>query len=295
MSCVPTQSVLVYDVGGSHVSASLCSTDRFRLGPVASAPYPDEQNLDAFLDFLVQLAHQATPSGQQACGVEVAMPGPFDYANGISQMTHKLGFLFGVDLRAMLAERLDLAAGSIRFLNDAASYLLGEVGAGQAQNAARAVALTLGTGIGSAFAVDGQIVTTGAGVPAGGEIWNLPYQGGILEDALSTRALQAAYQKRTGKTLKVYEIAHLAPTDGDAVAVFAEFGQHIGEALRTIVGEFRPEVVVLGGGIARSAHLFLPAAEAEIAGMGCQIKITELFDNAPLVGAAVAWQRAQSR
>lgn len=39
----------------------------------------------------------------------VAAPGPFDYAAGLSRITHKLPGLYGVDLRHELVSALDLA------------------------------------------------------------------------------------------------------------------------------------------------------------------------------------------
>ena len=48
-------------------------------------------------------------------------------------------------------------------------------------------------------------------------------------------------------------------------------------------------MVVLGGGISRSAHLFLPAMNGELAGAKFEVRIAELGDNAPLAGAGVAW------
>jgi predicted NBD/HSP70 family sugar kinase len=51
---------------------------------------------------------------------------------------------------------------------------------------------------------------------------------------------------------------------------------------------FAPEVIVLGGGISRAAHLFLPAAQSELADSGLRLLVSELQDSAPLVGCAVA-------
>ena len=181
------------------------------------------------------------------------------------------------------------------FLNDAAAYLLGEVGAGAARGVKRVVCFTLGTGVGSGFAVDGHVVTEGKGVPPGGEIWNVPYDGGIVEDKISTRALQGAYKERKGQEREVASIAHYA-IGGDAasVAVFQEFGKNLGIALKMLLADFAPDVVVLGGGISRSALLFLPAAEAELQGAKFELRIAELLDNAPLAGAGVAWFAAAS-
>jgi glucokinase len=133
-------------------------------------------------------------------------------------------------------------------------------------------------------------VTGGKGVPPGGEIWNVPYQGGIVEDKISTRALKAAYLESKGQEREVASIAHYA-TGGDpaSVEVFEKFGHDLGVAIRTLLADFAPDVVVLGGGIARSSHLFFSATEAELKGTNIELRIAELADNAPLAGAGVAW------
>lgn len=286
----PSQkSVLVYDIGGSHVSAAVCTQSEFRLGTVITAAHPAEQTSKAFLDLLHRIGLEASQGFEQVHGAELAFPGPFDYAAGISRVTHKLPYMLGVDLRAELASRFQWNPADIRFLNDAAAYLLGEVGAGAGTGIERVVCITLGTGIGSGFAVDGRVVTTGPGVPPGGEIWDFPYRGGILEDTLSTRALQASYKSRTGIERKVSEIAAAAATEKVAADVFTEFGHELGIALRAILLTFAPQVVVLGGGISRSSHLFLPTAQQELQGTKIELRVSQLMDNAPLVGAGVAW------
>jgi len=288
------KSVLVYDIGGSHVSAAVCTGCDFRLGAVVSAAHPAEQTSEAFIDLLHIIGTEASHGFNEIHGAELAFPGPFDYAAGVSHLTHKLPYLLGVDVRAALAERFGWEQADVRFLNDAAAYLLGEVGAGAGRGVERVVCITLGTGIGSGFAVDGRVVTSGPGVPPGGEIWDYPYRGGILEDTLSTRAMQASYQSRTGNLREVAEIAASVPSDKDAREVFTEFGHELGQAFRTILATFAPQVVVLGGGISRSSHLFLPAAEQELQGIKMELCISELMDNAPLVGAGVAWFSASS-
>ena len=281
--------VLVYDVGGSHVSAAVCRSGAYQLGPVVSAPHPAEATSDAFIHLLYSLGIKALNGLDVAGGAELAVPGPFDFAAGISQMRHKLPYLYGIDLRGHLAELFGWQPGQVRFLLDSAAFLLGEIGAGEARDVPRAVGITLGTGIGSAFAVDGRVVTGGRGVPPGGEIWNLPYEGGIVEDCVSTRAIQGNYQKRTGKLREVAQIAAVTASDTDAAAVFTDFGRHLGLALRMKLAEFGPQVVVIGGGISRSSHLFLPAAMKELEGLKMQLRVSRLLDHAALTGAAVAW------
>jgi glucokinase len=294
MTADSEKSVLVYDVGGSHVSCAVCHGGDYRLGPVASALYPAEQTTVAFVSFLHSLGVQASAGFEAVSGAELAMPGPFEFEAGISRMKHKLPFLYGVDLRQALAERFQWQPAQVCFLHDAGAFLLGEIGAGAARGVARAVGITLGTGIGSAFAVDGRVVTEGTGVPPGGEIWNLPYEGGIVEDFLSTRAIQGSYQKRAGKLRDVAAIAADVAVDPNAAAVLADFGRHLGLALCSLLSGFAPQVVVLGGGISRSAHLFVPVAESYVEGLNLRLVPSALKDDAPLIGAAVAWFRGSS-
>ena len=282
--------VLVYDVGGSHISAAVCRREGYRLGTVERANLPEEQTSAAFFEVLHSLGMKAGGSAEGIEGAEFAMPGPFDYEKGISWMEHKMQYLYGVNVSEALAPRFGWKPAQVRFLNDAAAYLLGEVGAGAARGVKRVVCFTLGTGVGSGFAVDGRVVTEGKGVPPGGEIWNVPYEGGIVEDKISTRAIKAAYTKRKGQEREVASIAHYAiGGDPDAVAVFQEFGTTLGIAIRRLLGDFAPDVVVLGGGISRSAPLFVDAVKAELKDTRIEVRVAELGDNAPLAGAGVAW------
>jgi glucokinase len=293
MMAGPLESrVLAFDVGGSHVAAALCCGDDFRLGPVATAPHPAAQTSDAFLDLLHDLGVKAGAGRDGKMGAMLAVPGPFDLQAGVSLMHHKLPYLYGFKLRRALAARFGWPPAQVRFLNDADAYLLGEIGAGAARGLRRAVGLTLGTGIGSAFAVEGRLVTAGPGVPKGGEIWNLPYHGGILEDFVSARAIAGNYQRRTGTRREVIDLAAAVPCDRAAQQAFTEFGQHLGEVIRTVLTDFHADVIVLGGGISRSANLFLPAVRAQLGDSPLQLRVSELENHAALVGCGVAAFRA---
>ena len=290
MSPAVDPCVLVYDVGGSHISAAVCRRQGYQLGTVVRANLPEEETSAAFLEVLHSLGMKASEGVDGVQGAEFAMPGPFDYDKGISWMEHKMPYLYGVNVSEALAARFGWKPEQVRFLNDAAAYLLGEVGAGAARGVKRVVCFTLGTGLGSGFAVDGRVVTEGKGVPPGGEIWNAPYEGGIAEDQISTRAIKKAYTERAGQEREVASIAHYAiGGDPDAVAVLQEFGKTLGIAIRRLLKDFAPDVVVLGGGISRSAPLFLDAVTAELKDTHIEVRIAELGDNAPLAGAGVAW------
>jgi glucokinase len=281
--------VLVFDIGGSHISAAVYCGPGSGLGPVKQAPHLGTESSAGFVELLAHLASDLSGGNTELAGAALAVPGPFDYEKGVSWMRHKMPYLYGLSVRCILAERLRLNAAGIRFLNDAAAFLWGEIGAGAARGVSRAVGITLGTGIGSAFAVNGRVVSEGAGVPPGGEIWSVPFEGGIVEDLISTRALKQSYRLLTGMDREVDQIASGAAQDPAATEVFAEFGQDLGRVLRILLRDFSPEVVVLGGGIARSAALFLPALHCELQGLGLQPRVSDLADSAPLLGAGVSW------
>ncbi|HEY3705347.1 MAG TPA: ROK family protein [Terracidiphilus sp.] len=281
---------MTFDVGGSHVSAGLIDLANLRVVRAQDASLVGIDTFEAFADLLHRLGTQAANGETDIAGASLAVPFPFDCETGMSLMEHKLTALYRKDLRGALADRFGWNRDQFRFLNDAGAYLLGEVGAGAVKGAKRAVGLTLGTGIGCAFAIDGVQVREGEGVPPGGEIWDYPYGDGTVEDLISTRAVKSDYLARTGSDLEVSAIAAAADKEDDAREVFETFGRHLGQVLRDVVAPFRPDMVVAGGGIARSAWLFLPAAEKEISGLGFCLVQSALWDQAPLVGAAHFWR-----
>jgi glucokinase len=291
MTSNPGKSALVYDVGGSHVAAAVCCEHGYRLGPVISSPHPGEGTSEAFISLLHRLGLQASADDgtrlDVIAGAALAFPGPFDFTAGISWMKHKLPYLYGVDLRGELAARFGWQPLQVRFLLDSAAFLKGEIGAGAAKGVTRVVGITLGTGIGSAFAVDGHLVIDGPGVPPRGEVWDLPYDGKILEESVSTRAIKGTYERLTGKTREVAELAGIVDSDSAAAEAFHEFGRHLGLALNGALQVFAPQVIVLGGGISRSPELFLPAAQKELKDVQAEFRVSTLLDNAALAGAGV--------
>jgi glucokinase len=80
-------------------------------------------------------------------GIGFAMPGPFDYPNGIAWFNadvQKFENLHGVDVKSELINHLGLSPDfSIRFLNDASCFAIGEAWLGEAANYKRIIAITL--------------------------------------------------------------------------------------------------------------------------------------------------------
>jgi glucokinase len=255
------------ELGGSHVSAALVALESGRVeGPVRVSfdPGASRSELLRLLDAAADHVRGFEPVG-------FAVPGPFDYERGICLIRGlaKLEGLYGVNLGAAL----DLEA---HFVNDAEAFLLGEAAAGAARGHERAVGITLGTGLGSAFLVGGELVREGEGVPPNGDLHTVPFRGGAVEDVLSGRGLLA----RGGADAE--SLAGRADAaDPRAVAAFASFGADLAEFLDHWVRAFQPTIVVIGGGIAGAWRHFgaeLPAAAVR----------AERPADAGLIGAA-AW------
>ncbi|SEP74927.1 ROK family protein [Microlunatus flavus] len=285
----------VVDVGGSHLLAAIAceGADGPVLGPRVRADVdaaaPREQLLDALTAPLADLPAPAWV---------FALPGPFDYAAGRGDFTGvgKFGALAGVDLRTELSARLRVDPERVRFLNDAQAYGLGEWW-GTPDRPRRSVCITLGTGVGSTFLVDGSPVESGPGVPPHGWVHLLHLDGAPLEDRVSTRAVVARHAARTGETRSVRAIAEAARQgDEEARAVLAGTMRDLGRALGPALSAFAADELVVGGSMARSWDVLgdpLAAALAEVAGLDALVvRPSALLDDAPLLGAAWWFRRA---
>ena len=230
----------------------------------ASSGRHDPQETQAQLLDLIVAAAASVADG--ATRVGVAVPGPFDYARGVTTIhgVGKLDALHGVDNSLELSRVFSAAeAHAIRFLNDAEAFLLGEAAAGAARRCSRAIGVTVGTGLGSAFLVHGEIVRSGRGVPADGELHRVPFRGRPVEDALSGRGIRA----RFGGDDTVERIAERADAgDARASAVFSSFGTDLATFLAPWVREFGAELVVVGGGVARVVALRWSACRGGVRG-----------------------------
>jgi glucokinase len=88
-------------------------------------------------------------------GMGFAMPGPFDYEKGIPLCTgdnNKYDNIYGLKVRETLLLFLDLPDEfTIRFMNDATAFAVGEEWFGKAIGIKKLLSITLGTLLGSAF------------------------------------------------------------------------------------------------------------------------------------------------
>lgn len=248
-------------------------------------------NCDEFINCFKNLAEQIIAGSKLDSNVikaiGIAMPGPFDYANGISHINgvQKYDALFGVNIKREIARLFDTP---LYFVNDAEAFALGEYAAGAATNSFKSIVLTLGTGFGSTFLKSGSVQNTeGGGVPANGYLYNIPYKEGIADDYFSSRWFVKQWADTNRETVRnVEDIAKLAEkNDADALKIFDVFADSLAEFLTPWINNFEPETLVLGGGIAKAAPLFIEKLSAKL-NSATDIKICQLWDKAAIIGAA---------
>ena len=274
---------VVLDVGGSSIkSGRVRRTDvsGFRMDPY-DAQGSAEEILAAYT---AVIRTHLDAAETRAAEVVLAHPGPFDYPRGICLVegVAKLEALYGRDLRAALSPALPPGC-SLRFMNDAEAAISGEARSGAGRPYGRVLGLTLGTGLGSAFLVDGRVVREGAGVPAGGEVYAVPWRGDIADQSFSARGLRARLRGIPGGDAPFEEMSRrIEAGDAALTAAFAAFGAELGEFLAPLVTAFRGEAVLVLGGLANLHAHFGPALASHLP---VPVLAGELGPHAPLLGA----------
>lgn len=288
-------AVSVMDIGGTHVTAASVRVgpDDLRLGPLFREPLDGNGSAEEIVSALVRCAgHLPGRSGDHWA---IALPGPFDYEQGIGRYegVGKFDALRDVDLRAALTARLP-GTPVLSFCNDADAFVLGEWQAGAARGHRTVAGITLGTGVGSGFLRDGGFLRQGDGIPPGGRVDLLRHAGKPLEETVSRRALRRAYAQATAQSAApdVHEIAERARQgDSAAASVFTESFRALGTVLGPLLAVFDPTILVIGGSIAASWDLVAPPLRDGLSHAGADpgrmaIEPARFPAGAPLLGAA---------
>ncbi|MDQ0637690.1 glucokinase [Pedobacter sp. W3I1] len=273
------------DIGGSHITAALVDLETRTLvkNSIKRSPVNSQENKEVILSAWCDIINKAFQNINGTRNVGIAMPGPFNYEEGISLIKDQDKFksLYQVNVKEELAKRLDIPVENIHFINDAAGFLQGEVFAGAAKGNVSVLGLTLGTGLGSSLCLNYKAFDA--------DLWNSEFLDGIAEDYLSTRWFVKRFNQLSGKVVAgVKELVEIVETDHHATMVFMEFGYNLAQFLIPIIKEHKIDTVIVGGNIAQSFSAFAPELIATLKGNGIdtQIKISELKEHAALIGAA---------
>lgn len=266
------------DLGGTKILTVLADSDG---GIAAEIEVPTEAGggyahvLDRIAATVEAVCRQAGVPWEVVAAVGAGAPGPLDSRTGVIHQAPNLGWRdvpFGDDLAARLGRPVYLE-------NDANLGALGEYTFGAGRGSADMVFVTVSTGIGGGLILRGGIYS-GAGGGAG-EIGHIkvvpdgPRCGcgarGCLEavasgTAIARRAREliaagagtAVLQQAGGDPERVTAgtvAAAARAGDPEARSILDEAVGYLGTGLAAVLNLLNPELVVLGGGVMKSADL----------------------------------------
>ena len=234
------------DVGGSGIKGARVNLET---GELASdrikIPTPRSYDIDEVCETVLEVVRRAEWDGPFGC----TFPGIVKH--GVLHSAANLGdHWLGVDFQSMLSER---SGKTVSVLNDADAAGLAEVDFGAAKGRDGVVILTtLGTGIGTAFLLDGKLVPNT-------ELGHLEIDGHNAESRAS-----AAAKEREGLSYKVWAKTRL---------------QRYYETLDFL---FSPDLIIVGGGVSRKSEKFLPLIKID-----AELIPAQLENQAGIAGAAM--------
>lgn len=307
---------LAIDLGGTKVSAAVVREDGEIISKV-TRPTEAQKGGDWVLNRIKEASLEALEIGKiplsQLIGVGMGTPGVVDVQKGIMlSEAVNIPEWKGRNLKAELERVLNIPA---LIENDANAAGLGEFVFGAGRGSKSLIFVAVGTGIGGAIVLDGQIVH---GVSfAAGELGHISIDPnglkcgcgnyGCIELYASGPAIAQKAREfvLAGIHTKLSEMAspeeltaeHVAKAakDGDFLAqsVLAEAGRLLGVALTGIVNLLSPDCIVIGGGVAQAGDWLLEPIRWEVkrralpdATKFLRIVPTALGTDAGILGAA---------
>lgn len=299
------------DVGGTTVKAGVVDMsgtllDRVELPTEAGAA------TKSAIEIVERAIEMAEERGTVVVTVGVGAAGFVDVRSGSITFSPNLVY-DDPDLADAIAARVNLP---VMVDNDANAAAWGERAVGAARGTNDMALLTLGTGCGSGFVVNGRVLRgcTGAGAEFGHVVVDPegpPCPCGlrgcteqfVSGTAIARMAREAAREDPStsmvsfaGSVEKItaYDVARAArQLDETARSVLRRAGRMLGIAMSNVVNIFDPEVIVLGGRVIEAGEPFLGPARDQLARMmndqrrrPMRLQLSALGANAGIVGAA---------
>lgn len=278
-------SHLGLDLGGTNIKWAVVTheADTWQMLGHDQAPTHGDQGPAEVVQRLIEAGREAVAQHPGITSVGVGVPGLYYPESGETRFLVNIpGAWDHFPVGASVGRALGLPA---HLINDARAFGLAELRLGAGRGAASMVGLTLGTGVGGVFAVDGRVYQGHDGTA--GELGHQTIDpdgppchcgnNGCLE--AFTRADRLAKACGTATAEEAVERAHAG--DAAALAGLASVGRYLGIGIANMITVITPDRVVIGGGIAAAGDLLLDPIRAEVAR---RVKVTSL-DNVAIVTA----------
>jgi glucokinase len=273
--------VLGVDMGGTKMYGALSDLGGAILDEVNVSRHgtSGEDSFNYLTNLIDNLLASPKVEGRRVRGIGVGAPGVTLHKEGIVTWAYTLHW-DNFPLKARLAERYDLP---ITVDNDVNLAALGELWFGAGQNVQDMILVAIGTGIGAGVIIDGALYR--GATEASGEIGNMipgrDFLGknfqdfGALESVASGSGIAARARELLGPNRSQEELSELTAEDvfeagrrGEpwAWTVINETVDYLAIAIANLVAFSDPELVVLGGGVSRSADMLIEPILARMNG-----------------------------
>lgn len=266
------------DIGGTSIVAALVVD-----GNIEKTQQVETKAQESLETILTQLFSAIeTVKNNEVKAIGIGCPGFMDAAVGEIIAINNIPAFKGVNLKNKVADKYNLP---VFINNDANCFVLGETyfGAGKGHN--NVLGITLGTGLGGGVVINSKVF--GGLFGAAGELGCIPFKDGIVEDYTSSHYFTNQFKSNGAELFQKAEAG-----DGVAKNAFKEVGMNIGHLINTVMYVIAPEVIIIGGSIAKSYKYIEPGIKEamkdflfDIVRDKVVIKPAEL-ENAGLVGAA---------
>lgn len=292
------------DIGGTDTKIGLVNAAQ-QLVAFSSAPTHAERPAAEVLADIAQrirdLLSKQNVRWPQCQGVGFGVPGTVNPKLGLVPYSNNLGWA-DVPFIETLKPYLPTP---IRIANDADCAALGELAAGAGKGFRNIVMVTLGTGVGGGVILDGRLLH---GSELGhmvlvenGELCTCGRRG-CLEAYASATALKRDVRRITGFDMEPKAIFEAAASGDSTAKKIVDFYIHrLGEGIVNIVNLFRPQILLLGGGLSHQGETLLKPIR-EMVGRSCfggakaglpEIRVAPLGNRAGMIGAASLFQDLQ--
>ncbi len=302
------------DIGGTSIKAGLVDETGRVLETRKASTITDD--LNGFLSTLTELVREFQKTAPiDAIGIGV--PGLRSSRTHIIETSPNIPCLRKINLEELLADQVHIRTISE---NDANAAAYAEFICGGAVGLQHMAHLTLGTGLGSGFILNGSLFTGASGY--GGEFGHTILQAGNSEEtpgrlcACGNRGCVEIFVSATGIVMTAEEMMRSAPDsllhdvawpltsekifevaergDETAQGVFRKTGRYLGIACANLINLLNLEMIIIGGGIMAAGSLLLdPIREfAQLHAFptsfaDCQIVQSKLWPDAGMIGAAM--------
>ena len=264
--------VLGVDMGGTKIYGALSNLggtviDEMNIGRHGTQ---GDESYEALTNLIDTLLASPKLEGRSVLGIGVGAPGITLHKEGIVRWAYTLAWK-DFPLKARLAERYHLP---ITVDNDVNLAALGELWFGAGQNCQNMILVAIGTGIGAGIIIDGALYRGSS--ESSGEIGNMlpgkEFLGknyldfGALESVASGPGIAERARKHSKTRLSPAELEALVSEDVfDAArqgqkwawALINETVDYLAVTIANLAVCFDPDLIVLGGGVSRSADLLV--------------------------------------